>query len=392
MSSGSMVLPRRSARRRTCAPLASRPPPPRPSPRPAPAGPATAAARSPPVALGAASIPGVARCEAISRAPAAASSTIRFNARSLEGTIASASSRALVRARFSSPSMRTTACAFPAEACPMSAAISDMTQLSRPEQQAFELQPAVAVLIEGLDHFGAKRGLPEEAMRRNALRDLPCPGGELAHLWRASRSRDQEVPRPALHRLRHFQRRVAVAMRFGEIQRLALVRRLERVLHLLQQLAPFALRGERAREAALGAPRPLARLPLGDALAQQARRERILRHGPELDAGAARPDGRQQRVRIRAHQQERRARRRLLQRLEQGVLGALVHRIGGRGDGGLAAPPPGPPREAPPPPAPAAAAGPLPRGRPPGRPGYPAPGERPGPGDPEAAARQRAPC
>src|SRR2546425_5094392 len=226
---------------------------------------ANASAPSTTIALGAANMPTVTRCEAISRAPAAASSMIRLSARSFSGTIASASSRALVRARYSSPSMRTTACAFPAEACPIRSAISDIPQLSRPEQQAFELQPAVAVLVQGLDHVGAERGLSEEAMGRNALRDLPCPGGELAHLWRASRSRDQEVPRPALYRLRHFQRRVAVAVRLGEIQRLALVRRLERVLHLLQQLAPFALRGERAREAALCAPRPLARLALGGA-------------------------------------------------------------------------------------------------------------------------------
>src|SRR2546422_6938208 len=106
-------------------------------------------------------MPTVTRCEAISRAPAAASSTIRFSARSLEGTIASASSRALVRARYSSPSMRTTACAFPAEACPMSAAISDMTQLSRPEQQAFELQPAVAVLMEGLERLRSEEHTSE---------------------------------------------------------------------------------------------------------------------------------------------------------------------------------------------------------------------------------------
>ena len=48
---------------------------------------------------------------------------------------------------------------------------------------------------------------------------------------------------------------------------------------------------------------------------------------PELDAPAARPDGRQHRVFVRGDQHECRVRRRLLERLQEGVLGGDAHRV-----------------------------------------------------------------
>src|SRR5712664_1571244 len=281
---------------------------------------AKASAPSTITALGAGNMATVISCAAISRAPVAASSTIRFSARSLAGTIASASSRALVRARYSSPSISTTGGAFPADACSSRPAISATAQLPRGEEQPLELQPAVAVLAQRLDHLGAQLRLPEQRARRNALRQLARGAGQLAQVGSSASLGDEDVARPRLHRLGHLQGGIPLAVRLGEIERVSLVRGGQRLLHALEQLAPLALGLEGPSEAPLRSRRSLPSLLFPDSVAPEPGDQRLLRHRPELHARAAGADGGEQRVRIRAHQEEGGARRRFLQRLEERVL------------------------------------------------------------------------
>src|SRR5947209_5861723 len=62
----------------------------------------------------------------------------------------------------------------------MSSLISDTAQLPRPEQQALELQPPVAVLLERLDDLRARRRLTEQRLGRDAGSDLRRPRRQLA--------------------------------------------------------------------------------------------------------------------------------------------------------------------------------------------------------------------
>ena len=130
---------------------------------------------------------------------------------------------------------------------------------------------------------------------------------------------------------------IAIAVRLGEIERLALVPGPEGVFHLPEHLPPFAFRLERAREASAGARGPVPGGGLRHSFAKQAGHQRLRRHRAELHASAPRPDGGKQRIGVRAEQQERGCRRRLLQRLQERILRPLVHGIGGRHDGDLPA-------------------------------------------------------
>src|SRR5438067_6176035 len=205
---------------------------------------AKASAPSTTTAFGAANIATVTRCEAISRAPAAASTTTRFSARSFSGTIASASSRALVRARYSSPSISVTARAFPEVASSISSAMSATAQLPGAQQEPLELQPAIAVLTQRLDHVGAERRLSEQRTRRHTGGDFLRPARQLAQLRSCSRAADEQIARPGVDRLGHGQCGIAIAVRLGEIERLALVPGPEGVFHLTAHMPPFVFRLE----------------------------------------------------------------------------------------------------------------------------------------------------
>src|SRR5216684_2652256 len=74
-----------------------------------------------------------------------------------------------------------------------------MAQLPDPEQQALELQPSVAVLIERKGHLVAEAGLRQEYGRWNRLRDAGGGPGQLRHSDRAARLGHQQVARPGLH-------------------------------------------------------------------------------------------------------------------------------------------------------------------------------------------------
>src|SRR5207302_403924 len=108
---------------------------------------------------------------------------------SFSGTIASASSRALVRARYSSPSISVTARAFPEVASSISSAMSATAKLPGTQQEALELQPAVAVLTQRLDHVGAERRLSERRAR-------PGPGRRPPALLRGAGGSPAPPPAP----------------------------------------------------------------------------------------------------------------------------------------------------------------------------------------------------
>src|SRR5205823_10076874 len=148
------------------------------------------------------------------------------------------------RARYSSPSISVTVGAFPEDASAISSAISATAQLPGAQQEALKLQPAVAVLAQCLDHLGAERRLSEQRTRRHTGCDFLRPARQLAQLRRSSRRADEQIARPGVDRLGHGKGGIALAVRLGEIERLALVGGAERVLHLPEQLPPFAFRLE----------------------------------------------------------------------------------------------------------------------------------------------------
>jgi hypothetical protein len=117
-----------------------------------------------------------------------------LSARSCSGTRASASSRAALFARYSSP------------------------HLPHAQEEPFELQPSVAVLVQRLERVGASRRLSQEPDRRALGRDPLRELAELVRVDRASRLEDEQIARPLLRDRDHLARRLPLAVGFRQIQ------------------------------------------------------------------------------------------------------------------------------------------------------------------------------